>query len=427
MTATLASLLLKALHDGRNPVVADGALTLRAADLLEHAEAVHRILSRHRLRPDEPILVRVGNHPADLATFLGTWIGQGVVIPVHAGTPDTVLRSLQARTAARLMMNGATGEVGVTGLGLGASPPDRPLLNGAALVIFTSGSTGTPKGVVLGHDRFARKLDALQEMLRFSAGTRTLLPLQITFIFGIWVALLTILAGGHLRLMSRFTPAAARTALDDGITSAALVPTMLRALFADADGPGSGPALRQVLTGGEPLGGGLAQRIAAAWPGAGVHDLYGLTETGSCDFRLCPEDAHTGLGSIGRPTPGVEFRIADPAADGSGELQIKTPFGMLGYLDQEELTAASFQDGYFKTGDLARLKPDGFVELVGRSKDLISPGGNKISPLEIDRLFASHPDVAAALCTGMPDPLLGERIHLLIVLAPAPPLMSGRC
>jgi acyl-CoA synthetase (AMP-forming)/AMP-acid ligase II len=91
---------------------------------------------------------------------------------------------------------------------------------------------------------------------------------------------------------------------------------------------------------------------------------------------------------------------------------------MLGYLDQEELTQASFEDGYFRTGDLARLRPDRFVELAGRSKDVISRGGNKIVPLEIDRLFASHPDVAAALTTGVPDPLLGERIHLLVVPQP---------
>lgn len=414
MTSALASLMLDALRDGRAPVVQEGETSFDASGLLDHASAVHDGLLRHGLRQDEPVVVRVRNHPADFATFLAVWMAGGVVVPVHAGVPDAVLRGLVERTAARIVVEGESGVIGETGL----TPPDRPLLRNAALVIFTSGSTGTPKGVVLEHERFAGKMRALQEILRFSPDTRTLLPLQVTFIFGIWVGLLSILSGAHLRLMSRFTPGAARAALEDGITSAALVPTMLRALFADAQGAGGAPALAQVLTGGEPLGSGLGQRIATAWPGAGIYDLYGLTETGSCDFCLRPEDLERGIGSIGRPTPGVEFRIADPSADSVGELRIRTPFGMVGYLDQEDLTQASFQDGFFRTGDLARRRADGFVELAGRSKDVISRGGNKIVPLEIDRLFASHPDVAAALTTGVPDPLLGERIHLLIVPQP---------
>lgn len=417
MTAApaLAALLLDALRDGRAPVVEGDGVVLPASDLMERAREVHRRLDGHGLRPGEPVLLRVASHPADLAAFLGIWLARGVAVPVHSGIPETVLRGLEERTGARIVMTGTTGAV----RDCGTPPPHRPLLDGAALVIFTSGSTGTPKGVVLGHDRFARKLDALQEMLCFREEDHVLLPLQITFIFGIWVALLSLRAGARLRLMSKFTPEAARAGLADGITTAALVPTMLRALFADAGGAGKAPALRQVLTGGEPLGGGLGRRIAEAWPDAGIHDLYGLTETGSCDFRLRPEDQEDAPpGSIGHPTPGVDFRIASAAQDGTGELLIRTPFGMLGYLDQEDLTRASFQDGYFRTGDLARPGPDGSVVLAGRLKDVISRGGNKIVPLEIDRLFASHPDVNAALATGVPDPLLGERIHLLVVARP---------
>ena len=98
-----------------------------------------------------------------------------------------------------------------------------------------------------------------------------------------------------------------------------------------------------------------------------------------------------------------------------GELAIRTPFGMLGYLDDPALTAASFSDGYLRTGDLARLRPDGRVEIVGRLKDIIARAGNKIAPAEIDALLSSHPDVAAALCAGVPDPRLGEAIHAVVV------------
>ena len=117
--------------------------------------------------------------------------------------------------------------------------------------------------------------------------------------------------------------------------------------------------------------------------------------------------------------PGVEIRAVDEtgkeiAWDGKtmGELQIRGPWIASSYYNDER-SAQSFMDGWFRTGDLARRRTDGFVELVGRSKEIISRGGNKIAPLEIDQLFAAHPDVAAALTTGIPDPLLGESLHTL--------------
>jgi len=88
---------------------------------------------------------------------------------------------------------------------------------------------------------------------------------------------------------------------------------------------------------------------------------------------------------------------------------------MNGYLDAPELTQAALCDGYFRTGDIAREREPGVVELVGRSKELISRGANKVSPLEIEHAVGAHPDVAEALACGVPDAVLGERIHLLIV------------
>ena len=88
---------------------------------------------------------------------------------------------------------------------------------------------------------------------------------------------------------------------------------------------------------------------------------------------------------------------------------------MAGYLDDLTQTAAAFADGYFRTGDLATVRNDGYVQLVGRSKDVISRGGNKIAPLEIEHLFAQHQGVLAALAFGVPDDRLGESLHLMVV------------
>src|SRR5581483_1101007 len=164
-----------------------------------------------------------------------------------------------------------------------------------------------------------------------------------------------------------------------------------------------------ILTGGEVLTPQLARQMRH-WSAAEIHDLFGLTETGTCDFHCEPAEQPHGFGTIGRVTDNVAFRIS---AD--GELLIRSPYGMLGYLDDPALTAASFDGGYFRTGDLARMHEGGYVALIGRAKDTISRGGLKIAPLEIDNLLADHPDVAAALCAGVPDERLGETIHAVVV------------
>jgi long-chain acyl-CoA synthetase len=195
---------------------------------------------------------------------------------------------------------------------------------------------------------------------------------------------------------------------------------MLRAM---AGGRPQASPLRMILTGGEPLPVALGEDLRGWVPRAGIYDLYGLTETGSCDFCLPPAGCDRGAGSIGRPTEQVDFRIMGedgrPAPESAaGELCIRTPFGMLGYLDDPALTAGSFSEGYFRTGDLARLRPDGRVEIVGRLKDIISRGGNKIAPAELDAVLCAHPGVAAALCAGVPDARLGEAIHAIVVPKP---------
>jgi long-chain acyl-CoA synthetase len=302
------------------------------------------------------------------------------------------------------------------------------MLSGAALIIFTSGTTGRPKGVVLSQRALAGKLAAIDSLLHFGRGESTLLVLNITFSFGIWVSLLTLVTGGTLHIHEKFAPREFCVAVATAkIARAAVVPTMMRALFADAPAAlaaaGGSAALRQILIGGESLGGALAAEIAAHFPRADLVDIYGLTETATSDFFLLAEDRARFAGCIGRPSPRVEYRIA--AADGAaaasgevGELQIRTPFIMNGYLDAPALTAAAFQDGWFRTGDMARVREGGVVELAGRAKELISRGGNKVSPLELEQIFAAHPDVAAAMAAGAADPILGERIHVLVVPRP---------
>jgi len=329
---------------------------------------------------------------------------------------------MAAKTRARFEWNAALRPIG------SEPPPDRTVLQDAALVVFTSGSSGLPKGAVLSHRGFAGKLAAIQSLLGFAEGERTMLVLNITFSFGIWVALLTLLQGGVLQTRERFAAGDfLRDLAEERANRVAVVPTMMRSLILElpparleAEGrtlAGAG-ALRQVLIGGETLGQGLGATLRALFAPAHLIDIFGLTETSTCDFFLMPPDVERYAGCIGRPSPGVRYRIvADsgmPVAAGDiGELQIASPYLMSGYLEEPALQP--IREGWLATGDLARERDAGVVEIAGRKKELIYRGGNKIAPQEIEFACSAHPKVAAALAVGRPDARLGERIHTLIV------------
>jgi long-chain acyl-CoA synthetase len=410
MSGALAEILLDALTPAGRAVVSTSGESQQGNSLLALAERVRHALVERHVALREPVHVSIGNRPSDLGALLGVWQAGAVAVPIHALAAASTIARVQRISRARFLIDGdrldAIGE---------EPPPDRALLRDAALVIFTSGSTGDPKGVVIGHRRLADKLAVLDRLLSIGPNDVVLSPLQLVFIFGLWVSLLTLMKGARLILVPKFTADAMAHGLAEA-TVLAGVPSMFRTLLTYPNV--TAPKLRAMLSGGEVLAPALAHAMARLAPAA-IHDLYGLTETGSCDFHLGPAGQPQGFGTIGYPTEHVVFRIAldgDAVAAGeTGELQIRTPFGMLGYLDNPALTEASFEDGYFKTGDLARLTADGAVALVGRAKDIISRGGNKIAPIEIDNLLAEHPDIAAALCAGVADERLGEVVHAVIV------------
>ena len=410
MTGILAESLDDALRSLGHAVESTSGERQEPGGLLALADRVGRALTGCGVAQNEPVHVIIGNRASDLGALLGVWQAGAVVVPVHASAARSTFDRVQRASCARFSIDGDRLEV-LRHL----APPNRALLRDAALVIFTSGSTGEPKGVVIGHRRLADKLAILDRLLKIRSNDVVLLPLQLTFIFGLWVSLLALIKGARLALLPKFTYDAVCRRLAQS-TVLAGVPSMFRALLANSSV--KAPNLRLILTGGEVLAPRLAHAMTRLAPGA-IHDLYGLTETGSCDFCLSPADQPHGFGAIGQPTDRVVFRLVRDgravAAGETGELQIRTPFSMLGYLDNPELTHASFDGDYFRTGDLARMTARGYVELVGRAKDIISRGGNKIAPLEIDNLLEQHPDVAAALCAGIPDERLGEVVHAVIV------------
>jgi long-chain acyl-CoA synthetase len=430
----LGFLLAAACRKFGPAIAIEAAETVTYQALLDKAAGIRHALAESGCQPNEPVHVLVSNHPADLASFLGVWLAGGVVIPIHRTSPASVIDGVLNKSRARFVVDVAVSSDAASNASaltrLSDTPPaPRAQLDGAALIIFTSGSTGVPKGVVLSHASFSAKMRAIDAMIHFRKNERTLQLLNITFSFGIWSSLLTLMGGGTIALPQKFVPADLLEQLRNGrIHRVGVVPTMLRAMLAVLAQDGESrddttaacPALRQILTGGEQLSEQLAAQVARLFPDTDLVNIFGLTETSTCDFFQFPPDREANPHSLGLPSSRVQFRVADelnaPCAAGEvGELQIRSPFLMTGYLDEPALTDAAFFDGWFRTGDLALLDPHGQVRLMGRSKELISRGGNKVTPMEVERALKQYDAVCDCMVVGAPDAILGERIHALIV------------
>lgn len=398
--------------------IIDARTTLSYKDLAERAADLASQLQQTGLEHDDPVIVAMSNHAADFSALFAIWKAGGVAVPLHRRSSTSTVSDILSRTGSRLVVNAhpADGLAGFDAasepiLRLADAPPRRrALLKDAAWIMFTSGSTGNPKGVVHAHDTYLGKLDAIQDVIALPP-QRALLPLQLTFAYAQWVALTAFLQGGEVIIANPFSPEDFARQLETDIDATAVVPTMLRKLRPLIESEECKPFSGTLMSGGEPLPAELGAFIRNHWPETDIWDVYGLTETATSDFYVRPDAYDSAEGTIGRPAPEIDFRLSPT----DNELQIKTPFLMRGYLDAPEMTAATLSDGYFRTGDQARLREDGNVEITGRLSDMINRAGTKIAPLEVERVFSRHPDVGDVLATGLPDAELGEALHIAVI------------
>jgi long-chain acyl-CoA synthetase len=293
----------------------------------------------------------------------------------------------------------------------------------AAMVLYTSGSTGRPKGALLSHAAVAfANASWADAVMALTPDDVVLAVLPLTHAFGFNGALLApLLAGATVVLVERFTPDAVADALRErNVTVFPAVATMFRRLLDLAHFAG-GPQLRLAVSGAAPCSFELAQEWRAR-TGTRIVRGYGMTEL----FRPISYVAHDTTevpGSIGRPVPGVDVRVVDDDGrtlhDGeTGELWIRTPGVMDGYLGAVDDTRAVLSEGWFRTGDLACITEAGFVTIVGRKRERILRGGYSIFPPEVETLLLTHPAIAEAAVIGVPHPDLGEEVAAFVALRP---------
>ena len=294
-----------------------------------------------------------------------------------------------------------------------------------ALILYTSGSTGRPKGAVFSHNAltFANRSWG-EPVMALSPDDTVLAALPLAHSLGLNGGLLApLLLGATVALVERFTPEAIFDAIRrDRVTVFPGVATIFRRLLNSPAFPNADfSSLRHAVSGAAPCPWELAvewrERTAARIVrGYGMTELFRPISYLAADLTDIPD-------AVGSPVPGVEIRIV---GDGElkkrgapGELLIKSPAAMGGYLGDSEETAAVLENGWFNTGDLAIVSPEGFVRIVGRKRERILRGGYSIFPQEVEAVLLSHPAVAEAAVVGVSSPELGEEVAAFVTLKPA--------
>ncbi|WP_235263945.1 FadD3 family acyl-CoA ligase [Nocardia seriolae] len=293
-------------------------------------------------------------------------------------------------------------------------------------ILFTSGTTGAPKGVLATHRQSLEVFSQWADAVTLRPRDRYLLVNPFSHTFGYKAGILAcLLRTATMVPMERFDTADALQVIEsERITVMAGPPTLFTDLLAADHDRYMFGSLRLAGTGGATIPAELVRRIRDDLRVPFVFTAYGLTESIGV-VSICPPDAPTELvaGTVGKTLRGSEIRIVDregkPVAAGEpGEITVKGPKVMLGYLDDPEATAAAIDpDGYLHTGDIGTLDDDGYLRITDRLKDMFIVGGFNAYPAEIERVLLQHPGIHDVAVIGIPDARLGEVGRAVVVPA----------
>jgi long-chain acyl-CoA synthetase len=293
-----------------------------------------------------------------------------------------------------------------------------------ALVVYTGGTTGRPKGVMLDHANLVATAAMIVEWFEMTAADRCLLVLPLFHVNGIMVSVVSpLLAGGSTVIAPRFDPKTFWHLVERvRPTYFSAVPTiyaMLTGLPPEVRPDTS--SLRCAVCGAAPMPTAAIRDFEDRY-GVGILEGYGQSE-GTVVTTANPLNGTRKPGTVGLPLPGQEVRIVgdddQPVASGQvGEVTVRGPNVMRGYLRQPEETAKTLRGGWLHSGDVGRFDKGGYLVLVDRLKDMIIRGGENIYPKEIEDALYAHPSVAEAAVVGRPNQLFGEEPVAFVVLRP---------
>jgi acyl-CoA synthetase (AMP-forming)/AMP-acid ligase II len=444
------------LQRGRDQDVAiavpDGP-TLTYARLREMVHDASIRLASFGIEPTDRVAMVYPNGPEAIVLFLAA-AGVATACPLNAAYKEAEFRFYLEDTGARFLLlpagdgaearrampDGSTvieGDIDDAGrLSLERSPvtpsPTLPTRgremnvgtpDSVALVLHTSGTTSRPKRVPLRHRNLTASVTNIVAHYRLGPEDVSLCMMPLFHVHGLVAsALATLASGGTVAVPRRFIPMMfwpmARRIRPTWFT-ASPTPHQLILMRTEETRPAGTERLRFVRSCSSALSPELMARMEERF-GVPVLEAYGMTEAShQMSSNPLPPDRRI-PGSVGRGT-GVEIAVLDEAGSllptgSAGEVGIRGPNVIDGYENNPEANQASFTNGWFRTGDLGTLDAGGYLRLLGRLKELINRGGEKIAPREIDEALESHPAVKEAVCFGVPHPTWGEEVAAAVVL-----------
>ena len=292
-----------------------------------------------------------------------------------------------------------------------------------AMILYTSGTTGRPKGAMLAHCNIIHSAMIYEACMELTEADRSIAAVPLAHVTGVVANIMSMArCAGTLIIVAEFKAADyLKVAARERVTQTVMVPAMYNLCLLQADFDNYDlSAWRIGGYGGAPMPIATIEKLAVKVPGLKLINAYGSTETTSPSTIMPPELTSAHIDSVGLPCPGAEIVVVDaegrelPRGD-IGEIWIRSGSVIKGYWNNPTATAESFTGGLWHSGDLGSIDHDDFVRVFDRQKDMINRGGLKIYSAEVESVLAGHPGVLESAIIAKPCPVLGERVHAVIV------------
>jgi acyl-CoA synthetase (AMP-forming)/AMP-acid ligase II len=292
-----------------------------------------------------------------------------------------------------------------------------------AMILYTSGTTGRPKGAMLAHCNIVHSAMVFCACMEMTAEDRSIAAVPLAHVTGVVANIMTMVAcAGALIIMSEFKAADyLKAASRERVTHTLMVPAMYNLCLLQPNFEAYDlTSWRIGAFGGAPMPIATIERLAERIPGLKLMNAYGATETTSPSTIMPGELTAHYIDSVGLPCPGTSIVAMDAeghelARGEIGEIWIGGAQVIKGYWNNPKATAESFTGGFWHSGDLGSIDGDGFVRVFDRQKDMINRGGLKIYSAEVESVLAGHASVVESAIIAKPCPVLGERVHAVIV------------
>jgi long-chain acyl-CoA synthetase len=292
-----------------------------------------------------------------------------------------------------------------------------------AMILYTSGTTGRPKGAMLAHCNVVHSSMVFVSCLKLTAADRSIAAVPLAHVTGVIANITTMVrCAGALIIMPEFKAAEyLKVAARERVTYTVMVPAMYNLCLLQPDFDGYDLSSWRIGGfGGAPMPIATIEKLDAKIPGLKLVNCYGATETTSPSTIMPGELTAAHIDSVGLPCPGAQIVVM--GADGRqlprgeiGEIWIHGGSVIKGYWNNPKATAEGFTAGFWHSGDLGSIDEHNFVRVFDRQKDMINRGGLKIYSAEVESVLAGHPDVVESAIIAKPCPVLGERVHAVVV------------